>query len=277
MFDTSHQYELAIRPLGRNIADEYFHNNAIWIEGRDGNNYTIDLTNRSHSRALFVLSVDGLDVLEGKPAGIKSQGYVITPGHTISVPGWKLNDQQAAEFFFSRGRDSYVNSIGGSTSNTGVIGAMVFQEYKETTGSPFDIATFYSGNSLCDSTRQYGTASAGPQGAQGLRGALGNPIDRGINVEEKTSGGIISQNVVSQEIGTGFGNATDWQTITTQFKRNNPTQPDTIMAVYYNTARNLEKMGINLRRKNNVEHKANPFPAFSSTSPGCITPPGWKP
>ena len=120
MFDSTKRYELTIRPLGRKPADEYYHNGSIWIEGREGNNYTIDLTNRSNHRALFILSVDGLDVLEGKTAGLNSQGYIIAGGQTISVPGWKINNNQAAVFYFSRSRDSYVNSIGGSTTNTGV-------------------------------------------------------------------------------------------------------------------------------------------------------------
>lgn len=294
MFNTTRQYELTVRPLGRKPADEYFHNGAIWIEGREGNSYTIDLTNRSNRRALFILSVDGLDVLEGKPAGLESQGYVIPAGQTISVPGWKVNDQQAAEFFFSRSRESYVNSIGGSTTNTGVIGAMVFKEYQDPALGPFDIdiARYYSGNSTNHNTRMYSpivpnntwinnSLSAGTTiNAATVQAAAANiPTNQAYpsNGEVKTSGGILSQNYVSQEVGTGFGNATNWQTVSTQFRRDNPTQPDTIMAIYYNTARNLEKMGIRLRRKNDVQYKANPFPAYSSTSPGCPTPPGWKP
>jgi len=285
MFDHTRQFEITIRPLGRNSADEYYHNGAIWIEGREGNNYTIDLSNRSNRRALFILSVDGLDVLEGKPAGLESQGYVIPAGQTISVPGWKVNDQQAAEFYFSRSRESYVNSIGGSTTNTGVIGAMVFQEYID-----------MSGWSTTNITRNHDTNISPIPYNLSNNSWLADSVDRRVSLnatsiqssiasipmgstpvsEVKTSGGILGQNYVSQDVGTGFGNATDWQTQATQFKRNNPSQPDCILAIYYNTAKNLEKMGIRLRRKRDVEYKANPFPAYSSTSPGCPTPPGWK-
>ena len=112
MLDASRQYEVLIRPLGRGAADEYWHNGSVWIEGREGSKYTIDLINRGTARACFVVSVDGLDVLEGKPAGLDSQGYIVNPGTTVSVPGWRLNDAQAAEFFFSRTKDSYVTQIG---------------------------------------------------------------------------------------------------------------------------------------------------------------------
>ena len=277
MFDATRQYEITIRPLGRNPADEYFHNGAVWIEGREGNNYTIELTNRSNVCSLFILSVDGLDVLEGKPAGLNSQGYVIPAGNTVSVPGWKVNDQQAAEFYFSRSRESYVNSIGGSTANTGVIGAMIFAEYTQledyymSTGKAQGTAinnTWVASSLYNSPTRRIDTTMV-------KAAAASIPMN---SAEVKTSGGLSSQAYVSQEVGTGFGNATDWQTVSTQFRRNNPTQPDTIMAIYYNTARNLEKMGIRLRRKNDVQYKADPFPAYSSsTSLSCSTPPGWKP
>jgi hypothetical protein len=284
MFDSAKQYELLIRPLGRRPADEYYHNGSIWIEGREGNNYTIDLTNRSHQRALFILSVDGLDVLEGKPAGLNSQGYVIASGQTISVPGWKLNNNQAAEFYFSRSRDSYVNSIGGSTTNTGVIGAMVFQEYQEIPSVFSDVATVFPHNGHPGVSASWVYSSVANNTAiraaavQAATANTGN-LQQTLNTPELNYRQVANLNYVSQEVGTGFGKATDWETVTTQFRRNNPTQPDAIMVIYYNTAKNLEKMGIKLHKKHDVQYKADPFPAYSSSafSTGCATPPGWKP
>jgi len=296
MFDHTRQYELAVRPLGRNTADEYFHNGSVWIEGREGNSYTIDLTNRSNSRALFILSVDGLDVIEGKPAGLESQGYIIPAGQTVSVPGWKLNNQEAAEFYFSRSRESYVNSIGGTTTNTGVIGAMVFREYQESYQLSNNILyrSLYGDNNTF-SQQTYDSCSLNVGSANNswilaniannqtinsavVHASVANIPANSASAEVKTSGGILNENYLSQDVGTGFGNSTNWHTISTQFRRNNPTQPDTIMAIYYNTARNLEKMGIRLRRKRDIQYKANPFPNYSqSTSSGCVPPPGWKP
>lgn len=292
MLDNARRYEMIVRPRGRTPADEYYHNGAIWIEGREGNNYTIDIRNNTPARALFIVSVDGLDVLAGQPAGPGSQGYVVNPYDTISIPGWKLNDQQAAEFFFSRSRDSYVNAIGGSTSNTGVIGAMVFAEYQDASLSPFGIARYYSGNAGGGLPTQSAVLNNSWVGAS-LSASPARRIDANMvkaaaaampmnSVEVKTSGGIMqmSQNAVTsspvtQDVGTGFGNATQWQTQTTQFRRANPDQPDAVLALYYNTARNLEKMGIRLRKKRDVSYQANPFPAYTSSS-GCKPPDGWN-
>ena len=255
MFDSQKRYELLVRPLGRTPADEYYHNGSVWIEGREGNSYVVDLRNNTSQRALFILSVDGLDVLSGNPAGPNSSGYVIAPYTTISVPGWKLNNQQAAEFFFSRSKDSYVNSIGGSTANTGVIGAMIFSE-----------AVLYT---------SVGVANTNPIWWPALNTST-TPVDvqststtRRVDISKNVTA---AQNYISQEVGTGFGNSVDWNTSSMTFQRSNPTQPDTILAVYYNTAKNLEKMGIQLRSRNNVGYMANPFPTYSSS---CQPPPGW--
>lgn len=293
MYDTNRKYEMLIRPKGRGAADEYFHEGSIWIEGREGSDYTIELRNHTPSRVLFILSVDGLDVLEGQPAGLTSQGYVVPAYQVTNVPGWRINGREAAEFFFSRSRESYVNNIGGSTANTGVIGAMVFSEYQAPGQGPFPIAQYYSGT------------TSGPQMSSIVRNTawvganLLESSERRIDsntvkaatamltsnsMEVKTSGGIhgvsvpstnIASNLVTQDVGTGFGASTDWCTSETVFRRANPSMPDCVLAIYYNTARNLEKMGIRLRRKRDVSYKADPFPAYSSPG-GCKPPPGWQ-
>jgi hypothetical protein len=287
---------MIVRPRGRTPADEYYHNGVIWIEGREGNNYTIDIRNNTPTRALFIVSVDGLDVLAGQPAGPNSQGYVVNPHNTISIPGWKINNQQAAEFYFSRSRESYVNSIGGSTANTGVIGAMVFAEYTVFT------TTHITNNNLRDynlpiSSNRYPDVTASAVDNSWVYNKLTKSTDRRIDAasvhaalsaipmnsaEIKTSGGIfganqlanITSSPVTQDVGTGFGNTTQWQTQATQFRRANPDQPDAVLAMYYNTARNLEKMGIRLRKKRDVSYQANPFPAYSNS--GCKPPDGWN-
>lgn len=272
MLDNYNRYELVVRPRGRTPADEYLHNSAVWIEGREGSNYTIDIRNNTHNRALFVISVDGLDVLEGKPAGLNSQGYVVPAYQTVSVPGWKLNNAQAAEFFFSRSRDSYVNEIGGSTSNTGVIGAMIFSEYQPI--RHFNAMSHLSHPMSSGSLN--GTSYGAISGASPLRSSKGTSMMTNSNaslLNTPIGANITSVNFISQDVGTGFGEATNWNTTTTQFVKANPTTPDAILAMYYNTAKNLEKMGIRIRTKRDISYQANPFPAYTT---GCKPPPDWS-
>lgn len=270
MLDNSRKYELVVRPLGRSPANEYPLNGVVWIEGRDGNRYTIDISNHSLGRALFIISVDGLDVIEGKSAGLDSPGYIVNGNSSISVPGWKLNNAEAAEFYFSRGQDSYVNTIGGNTANTGVIGAMVFSEY---------CPPIYQNVSIYNHCGP-GTFGPGPfgSGSGGWASSAGILRNATLDSLSVTAGAnSICTNTVNQEVGTGFGDATEWKTTEANFTKADPNNPDTILAIYYNTARNLEKMGIRLRKRNNPGYTADPFPRYtSSVGTGCKTPPGWR-
>ena len=297
MLDEHRRYELVVRPRGRSSADEYFHNGAVWIEGREGNNYTIDIKNNTNQRALFIVSVDGLDVLDGQPAGPKSKGYVVSPYSAISVPGWKVNDKEAAEFIFSRSRDSYVSEIGGSPTNTGVIGAMVFREYvpppvqwpprtyyTTVAGTAGDL-TF--GGATWNQLKVGDSCLGAGRGMSSGKGTINTVLEKTRSVSaaqladlqlgeiaQNAASGVIASSPVTQEIGTGFGDATSWNTVNTSFTRANPDTPDAILALYYNTARNLEKMGIRLRKRRDVSYQANPFPGYST---GCKPPPGWTP
>lgn len=267
MFDPSAQYQLTVCPLGRSPADEYYHQGQTWIEGREGSTYTLGFHNRSSSRVLVILSVDGLDVLRGQPAGHLSEGYVVEPNSSINVPGWKVDNNTAAEFFFSKVGKSYVTKMGQNASNAGVIGAMVFMEAAPITmtQSPFTYVAspqVYPHNGMPN----WSSITAGSIGAVGSV----NSVSLGHNASSVTRS---SNNISYTDVGTGFGRATDWNTISTTFRRANPTMPNAIMPLYYDSARGLQRRGIVLKSKYATSSN-NPFPAYTS---GAIPPPDWQP
>lgn len=276
MFDPSAQYELSICPKGRRPADEYYHQGQVWVEGREGSNYTIRFTNRSHARVLAIFSVDGLDVLKGKPAGHLSEGYVVNPNSTLDIPGWKLDDATAAEFYFSRSSKSYVSKIGGSVSNTGVIGAMVFREAQPIQWT--QPLTFASVTGTASQPSSWSINTSGWSQHPGVPTSLNNMQVGSVSYTGATTRGIeaLPQNAVSNDVGTGFGQATNWNTTSTTFSRENPTIPNAIMAIYYDSAKNLQRRGIVLKSKYGTDTSNNPFPAYTS-SRGVVPPPGWKP
>jgi len=254
MYNTGALYEMQIRPNGRAAADEYLHNGNIWIEGREGSKYTIYLKNNDWRRAQFIVSVDGLDVLDGLPAGIHSRGYVLSPNQSMEIPGWRLNNREAAEFYFSKKSNSYVNQIGGTVANTGVIGGMVFGEWLN--ASPLiNAAGYYQGNLHSN--------VAPPT----LTNAHSSSYPRGI------VSGAVTNNVSQFNVGTGFGNAVEHSTQEVNFVRSNTTTADGLMIIYYDSAENLRKMGIQLRTKSSPT-TPNPFPGNGS-SVGCQPPPSW--
>ncbi len=99
-----------------------------FVEGKNGKNYELVVKNIAHSKLEIVLSVDGLDVLDGKPASIKKRGYIIAPGKTLVVKGFRKSEDAVAAFKFSTVRDSYANLSNHGTKNVGVIGMAIYTQ-----------------------------------------------------------------------------------------------------------------------------------------------------
>jgi hypothetical protein len=99
-----------------------------FVVGSRDSNYSIVLKNRCKSRLEVVLSVDGLDVIDGKSASFSKRGYVIAPDETLEVKGWRTSPDTVARFKFSTVRGSYANLAHGDHRNVGVIGLAVFTE-----------------------------------------------------------------------------------------------------------------------------------------------------
>ena len=99
-----------------------------FVVGKQDATYSIVLKNRCKSRLEVVLSVDGLDVIDGKKAAFSKRGYVIAPDETLEVKGWRTSPETVAQFTFSTVAGSYANLSTGEHRNVGVIGLAVFTE-----------------------------------------------------------------------------------------------------------------------------------------------------
>ena len=100
-----------------------------FVIGEEGRRYSIVVRNRSDLRLEVVLSVDGLDVLDGRPASVRKRGYVIAPRRTLVVEGFRQSDEEVAAFRFSPVRESYAQEKYRNTRNVGVIGIAIFNEH----------------------------------------------------------------------------------------------------------------------------------------------------
>lgn len=99
-----------------------------FVVGSRDSSYSIVLKNRCKSRLEVVLSVDGLDVIDGNTAGFSKRGYVIGSGETLEVKGWRTSPDTVSRFKFSTVAGSYANLAHGEHRNVGVIGLAVFTE-----------------------------------------------------------------------------------------------------------------------------------------------------
>ena len=100
----------------------------LHVQGRAGAPYSIHVKNLCKSRVEVVLSVDGLDVIDGKTGSTRKRGYVIAPGKTLEVRGWRTGWDSVARFEFSSVGASYAHQRHGDARNVGVIGIAVFGE-----------------------------------------------------------------------------------------------------------------------------------------------------
>lgn len=99
-----------------------------YVVGRKGATYALVVKNICHSRLEVVLSVDGLDVMDGRAASVSKRGYIIQPGKTLTIKGFRTSESAVATFKFSSVAGSYSNQRHGTTRNVGVIGMAVFTE-----------------------------------------------------------------------------------------------------------------------------------------------------
>lgn len=99
-----------------------------YVIGEAGRRYTIVVRNNTSSRLEVVLSVDGLDVLDGKPAAFHKRGYLVDPRGEVEIDGFRQSMDTVAAFRFGSVRGSYAGQKYGDTRNVGVIGVAVFNE-----------------------------------------------------------------------------------------------------------------------------------------------------
>lgn len=99
------------------------------IYGREGERYQLHYQNLSQSQAYeIVASVDGVDVISGQPASVTRRGYLLDPGDTLTIEGFRESSNSVAAFRFSRPESSYAaNSAKNTVANVGVIASAVYK------------------------------------------------------------------------------------------------------------------------------------------------------
>jgi hypothetical protein len=98
------------------------------IVGEDGARYRILMHNATDARFEVVTSVDGLDVIDGRPADPGRRGYLIDPHGELVIDGFRTSDEAVAAFRFGKVADSYAARSGAGDRNVGVVGMAIFAE-----------------------------------------------------------------------------------------------------------------------------------------------------
>ncbi len=114
--------------MGNLAAYKEYRGGRRFVAASKGGSYSIVVKNRSKSALEIVASVDGLDVMDGKTAAFSKRGYIVDPGETLEIDGFRTSQSKVAAFEFSGVSNSYANLKHGDTRNVGVIGLAVFTQ-----------------------------------------------------------------------------------------------------------------------------------------------------
>jgi hypothetical protein len=103
------------------------HEGRLYLPVRLGDSYSIRVSNHGCRRIVAVLSVDGLSVITNRPASVNDPGYVVAPGSSIVIDGWRRDRWTVAAFKFTERERSHAYQIG-RPENVGVIGLVAIEE-----------------------------------------------------------------------------------------------------------------------------------------------------
>lgn len=110
---------------------KFSHEGKTYIQANRGSAYSIKIKNNSRKRRMFIVSVDGINVVNGQPAGKSNIGYVLNGYTSYDVAGFRTSNEEVHPFKFNDKAKSYAaksDETNGDVSNCGAIGVQVYDE-----------------------------------------------------------------------------------------------------------------------------------------------------
>jgi hypothetical protein len=120
-------YDVQVIREDGDVLPTYGLKDRFYVEGAAGERYTIRVSNPTSRRVEAVVSVDGLDAVDGDPGDLRKRGYIVPPYGQVSVEGFRTSLDDVATFRFSSVGESYAASKG-KARNVGVIAVAIFEE-----------------------------------------------------------------------------------------------------------------------------------------------------
>jgi len=203
----------------------YRHGARLYVEGKAGERYAVELRNRTGGRILTVLSVDGVNAVTGQTAAASQGGYVLSSWSRAEIAGWRKDMSDVAAFYFTALPDSYAARTG-RPDNIGVIGVAVYQEYAEPPRVMLDAPAPLRSEAA-------GRASAGDAAGAAASPAAPAPYESSVQRNK----------MAEEKLGTGHGERIHAPTQHTEFRRLSRT-PNEVITIYYDSRQNLIAQGI---------------------------------
>jgi hypothetical protein len=269
------------------------HEGTAYVESPKKGKYSLRVRNSGPRRRLAVVSVDGVNVVNGEDAGHDGPGYVLAPFSTVDIPGFRRDGDKVAAFRFKEQGESYAAQTGRGTSNVGVIGLAVFDEKVVQRVAPppvvihehhypWVVTPVYgkpypaSFTTTTHSSEPIGVYSCA-EGAQAPEPVVLGSTSRGGGVKsrcarrrpQKVGNGVLRKETV--DVGTAYGEEVTFHTTDTEFERAS-SSPAVVLSLRYATRQRLESWGVPLNEQPSAPMAPNPFPASRASVPA---PPGY--
>lgn len=248
------------RSTGETLPVHYY-KGEYWVAGKPGAKYSVSVANASGSRVLAVMSVDGVNVLNGQTASVDQSGYVFNGYQRYEVTGWRKSNQEVAAFEFVASPASYAERTG-RPANVGVIGVALFRErvYQPpvTVTPPYTPYRYGPLGSAKSEAAREGVADA--TGAQPPAPSLPAPASAAANsASNEVARRAEARPEMREKLGTGHGER-EWSQVShTNFERAQSSPNETIR-IRYDSFENLVSMGVIQQPSRPWQRTPNPFP-----------------
>ncbi len=290
-------YELEIMDKHGRTLPTHELNGRFYIEGSVGQRYILRVTNPTKHRVEAVVSVDGLDVIDGETADYTAKrGYVVPAGGEVRIEGFRVSTAEVATFRFSTVGDSYAGRKG-KPRNVGVIGLVIFEEKerpqlileaKPTPKPRRDYDYDYDKDYYWDDVEIDGNLGGTGGADRAEREAAPSeptvsgtksraPSKKGKSVDTSSMRGrkCCTQKNNRPGLGTEFGERRRSNVQWTKFERKSLTVPDATTELRYNDTDGLRAIGIKIGNPHTAgeietRETANPFPRSGFATPPSL-------
>jgi hypothetical protein len=220
-----------------------------YVLGTVGERYSVEISNPTARRVEAVISIDGIDAIDGTSADYAhKRGYILPAYGSATIDGFRTSLERVATFRFSSVADSYAGRQG-QPRDVGVIGVAFFPEQPPFVATPMPVRPYDERFDDRDGRR----SAAGGAEASSARPSAPAPskaaappasTDVGSLAEEPSNGAALRRDRAEREgLGTEFGEGRDSHVEETEFVRANGSLPSDIVTFRYNDRAGLTALG----------------------------------
>lgn len=268
----SYPYDVELTDAGGRRLRTYGARGRSYVLGTVGERYRLHITNHSSRRVEAVVSIDGLDAIDGRTADfVHKRGYLIAPYADVTVDGFRTSLDDVATFRFSSVRDSYAGRKG-QDRNVGVIGVAFFPERPRPPQRPVYVPRPSRADEGYDD-RAEAAPSRAPAPAPRAPGAAGGSAEKSAGAAPPAAAADAPRTRAEERpgLGTEFGERRSSHAEFTRFERESETTPAAVVELRYDDRAGLLALGVPVDEPppsdTRLRETADPFPVNRFATP----------